>query len=483
MIKKGYRNLSVNIFQQVSVPSASFDVPSIDLHMYEISERKDVFMKILERAVKKGAFDCALNVARNYTRGYDYQRECDYAECQYICDGNVMAPLDTETYNLYYSMKSRVKEELASHFAQHSFIYLRELRERLSFLDDFEIISALCTFVNDNTQFTNQLNKPVYARIAHGIVYVTTDITVQNYNRMSAYYALNMVISSQENFNKVLDRMYEDKLPDMIESMFLHSDENTIAILNTLPSYLQRIVLEACLEAQLLGKDDNVATRQTICNYFKGNHDTVTIEDETYTIVWLHKIEFGIVYAQLNPESGRIDWIDCIHKEETFMQQIVHHIDTYKDLLLTSPIGYYGLYNSLLDDFCLRDISTAKDEATRKFVDAVDLRKITAGRRCVDFDLPTLVDIIARRIKMTPPSEYLVNVSIDVLVEKVRSKKKFFKEQDLESIESMKTFLYWSEQRRNTICDAIRSWLEERNLVEMNTDCGTQRKQRAKIIR
>jgi hypothetical protein len=500
MIRRGDRNIHVQIFQQVSTASNVFNVPSIDLHMYEISERKDIFMKILERVIKKSAFDCALNIERNYIDGYDNQRECDYNKCHYTCDGQIMTPLDTTTYNLYYSMTNRVKEELASYFKYNSSIRVQQLFNRLSYLNEFEVISALRMFIDNNTQFRDRFNKPVYIRIAtivfEEIIYVTTDITVQNYDNLAPYYSLNLTVTSKEDFNNLLNRLYEDKLPDMIDSLFMYSEENTISVLNTLSSYLQRIVLEACLEAQLLQKDKNVTVRDIILSYFKGNYDEIHVDNNSYTIIWLHKNDFGVVYAQYvkgvsqhdtstdwDTPAYSINWIDCVNKEQTFINKVNEHINRFKEHLLLSPIGYYGMYNRLLDDFCLRDVSTAKTDNTRKTTNLADLRKLSAGRRCIDFDLPTLVDIIARRIKMPPPDNYLNNYTLDRLINTVKNKKKLFKEQDLENVDSMKIFIYWSEQKRNAICSSIRSWLDKQGLVEMNTDCGTQRKQRARMIR
>jgi hypothetical protein len=105
-IARGYRfgshNALINagitpilkVYQYVSIPVQKIDdkkqkiySKSIDLLMYERSEVKDINIKKIERIIKESAFDCALTYERNFTEGYDYQRECDYTSCYYNCDG------------------------------------------------------------------------------------------------------------------------------------------------------------------------------------------------------------------------------------------------------------------------------------------------------------------------------------------------------------------------------------------------------------
>lgn len=81
----------VEVYQYVSIPVNGEGKPlykdSIDLRMYTIAEGKDIAIKQIDRLVKEASIDCALTYKRNYTPGYDYQRECDYMDCSYSCDG------------------------------------------------------------------------------------------------------------------------------------------------------------------------------------------------------------------------------------------------------------------------------------------------------------------------------------------------------------------------------------------------------------
>jgi len=85
---------------------------SVDIFRYKRSENKDLSIRKIMRILMESAFDCALNYLRNHITGYDGFRDCDYGDCDYICDGfDNMDFVDTQlsddqldlsTYQLYY---------------------------------------------------------------------------------------------------------------------------------------------------------------------------------------------------------------------------------------------------------------------------------------------------------------------------------------------------------------------------------------------
>lgn len=65
---------------------------TVDEHIYRRVIRKDLIIKVVERALKRIAIDCEFNKNRNMfpaDKGGDddYTRECDYMECAYTCEG------------------------------------------------------------------------------------------------------------------------------------------------------------------------------------------------------------------------------------------------------------------------------------------------------------------------------------------------------------------------------------------------------------
>lgn len=104
---------------------------SIDLYMYEISEDKDITIRVIMRLLLESAFDCALNYKRNHITGSDNERDCDYQTCNYVCDGIDMKDIedtlpinyiDDSTYNLYYANPkiSPISKKLEKLFKKHN---------------------------------------------------------------------------------------------------------------------------------------------------------------------------------------------------------------------------------------------------------------------------------------------------------------------------------------------------------------------------
>jgi hypothetical protein len=81
-----------------------------DEKVYRRIERKDLFVKKIERIMKINSVDCALNKNANiFVTDLPNTRECDYMECNYTCAGGVEGIDDSklkvnrDTYNLHFS--------------------------------------------------------------------------------------------------------------------------------------------------------------------------------------------------------------------------------------------------------------------------------------------------------------------------------------------------------------------------------------------
>ena len=100
---------TVDIYQLVGVNQIVDQVqhPSVDLLMYEISERKDVQIKAVEYLLKVSCFDCALAKDRNSILGYDYLRECEYQPCEYTCQEQITGPPDEVTLTFITRVRRR----------------------------------------------------------------------------------------------------------------------------------------------------------------------------------------------------------------------------------------------------------------------------------------------------------------------------------------------------------------------------------------
>lgn len=469
LIARGDQNLKVDIYQLVSIPNrAVTDAPAIDLDMYETSEKKDVAMKQIEHVVKVTAFDCPLTIDRNRIVGYDGMRECDYTSCDYKCKGKIGDVPDPSTYNLYHTL-TNTEDGVRKYFRNNFYLGVDDLFAMFPQLDRFEVVQAIKTFIDKDVQFLNRYGYPAYIRIQGDILYISSDARVPNNDKLADYYTKNLLIQNGDSFKHILKQLYSDEIPTFVENIFKYPDYLRTTISN-LPEMVQREILTASIQADVLGIDKNKDTRQKILTFFKGFYDKI---DDTW-VVWLYRETLGIVCMEKDRHSpGGLRWVQC-HKQEP--EIVDKHIAKKRAELTKSPIGFYGLYNPQLNEFCLRDIRAVRAEG--------DLRKITVGRRCTDWDQKTLIDIVVRKMKLEPPQDFLNDIDLedyDNLRRKVEKAKHHKLPDDVQNLEAMRRFLYWIKKPRIDMCEKIQEWMRANDLVEENFDCGTQKKQRAKF--
>jgi superfamily II DNA or RNA helicase len=465
LVVRGDPNLKVEVYQLVSTPKATpkeTTTPSIDLNMYETSEKKDVAMKQIEHIIKINAFDCPLNFERNKREGYDDMRECDYTRCEYDCNGRIGPIPDVSTFNLFYAVTKPIEEGFREYFRRHFSIKLSDLQDMFPQMNMFEIINAIKTFIDKDVRFYDKYGRLSYLRIQSEILFITSDARIPNNDKLASFYIENLIIQNGDSFEQIIKRLSDEFIPTLIDVIFTYPEHMGITI-SKIPEIVQREILTASIMAEILDIEKNKEIRKNILKFFKGFFDKI----EGTWVVWLFRENLGVTCL----EENEMKWVDC----EDEKSKLVNDYITRKRLTFTnSKIGFYGLYNPKIDEFCLRDVSTLQDQK--------DMRKITIGRRCADWDQKTLLDITVRRIKLDPPSQFLENiVDYEELSEKVKKLKQAKIPDDIQNIQVMKRFLYWVKRPRSDMCSSILQWMREHDLVEENFDCGTQNKQRVKF--
>lgn len=101
----------VKIYKMASVKSFQ-DKDSVDLELYQLTERKDIHIRRMMRFLKQCAFDCPIHYHRNVRKGdVEGSAICDYMECKYTCfpsrDTNQIPEkeIDFSTYDILYSQE------------------------------------------------------------------------------------------------------------------------------------------------------------------------------------------------------------------------------------------------------------------------------------------------------------------------------------------------------------------------------------------
>lgn len=459
LINRGDTDITVKIYQQVAFPQ-NRDRRSIDYHMYQTSEQKDVIIKQIEHIIKTNAFDCPLNEKRNKIgNAFDGMRECEYTKCDYTCKGQIREPLDKSTYQIYHSSKIDIYETLKLYFRTRFYIPYEQLFGLFEKdYNVFEVLKSVNEMINEGSQFVNRYGFPSYLCAQNDLLCITSDPRIAGNDIFSDYYSKHLVIENGDSFSEIIRDMYNEGIPAAIDRMFKSPPSTVKDQVIEFPEEVQRTILEGAILSKKKGLSVRTAARDQILDLFTGFYGEIDDRES----IWLYKDTLGSVVLNDNDV-----WVPAK------LNKLDQIIKVKQKLLKTSPIGFYGMYNPKLDDFCIRDVKDLNETE-------VDLRKITVGRRCVDWNKRTLAQMLANLIKREPPKLFLRGETLADLLPVVRGKKGST-EEDVSSLEAARRFLYWSNQKRADLCKELKKWFEENNLLEENYDCGHQRKTRVRF--
>ncbi|NP_078720.1 SWI/SNF2 family helicase [Lymphocystis disease virus 1] len=439
---------SLRIHQLIADSGVSI---GIDLTMYKISEEKDYEIKKIEWLLKTTALDCNFFKYRNvYETNKDYSRECDYTICDYKCFNVNTIPND-----LYVDMLNKNNLKLIlNYFKLNSKSKITDVFTAFPTIPQIDIVGILWWLTTNNVPIRDKYNNHVYLSENKNELNLIAEPIYQDASMLN-YYFQNLVTVVETKSSAILEREVYKTLPQKLELLFI-KPQQIVDILSELPFPVQRIVLMGCLKAKQKNLTKNAKARDLIVNFYKG----FILQTPDGIVTWLFD----------EPVL-----LDCkTHRWVTLTPLSKTHYQMHKAKFLNSPIGYYGLFHPFTRDFCVRDVT--------KIINPNDLRKITVGRRCNDWDQNMLFHIVTRLMKIKPTDNFMQNSNIKLLTTMIKSKPNFIAE-DLENINSMKRFLFWSSDRfkRKDLCRAIEKWFRDNDLMEANFDCGHQRKTRTKF--
>ena len=424
----------VKIYQHVAL-SRERDVKSIDLEMYSFCERKDISIKNIERLIKESAFDCALFYRRNRVDGKNNQRECEYQDCNYKCDGiteldNVN--IDYSTFELYYSQEviknliDSIKALFKIHFSYTARDLIFELRTRFNI---FEIFTALKKIIYENIIIKNKYGFNNYVREENDIFFLVDNLSVDKY--ISSGYAEHPVLIIKENKNILEDVIIVPRLQEKIENAKTIEEFKKYMVL--LPINLQKIYIELAIAST-----QQSPTRNFILEFFKANvdHTRYTIGDESFCLV---NGVWGKCEVQMDEEPD-----------------------------VEYPYEYEGLYNDDNDMFCIKKITEGVE----------DTRSINTGKNCLSYNKKELMKVV-NNLKIPFGENTKKYPNLDTMTkEELATASKLNKNSpetlDLNVMDEMKRILFHSDSKVDEICRTTKNWLEEQKILKPSKTCGVQ---------
>lgn len=478
------------IYQYVSIPNNP-ELESIDLRLYEISEIKDMNIKGVEQLMKESAFDCALNFDRNHIEGYDNKRECNYTLCNYKCDDIIMDTkepfepikinkLDISSYEVYYN-KDNVNEiidKLKIMFRTKYKVHLDKIKNIFKEYLFFDLITSLNIIICENIVIVNNYGIDSYLREENNIFFLVDSISNQN-NLFSNYYSKNPILILDLSYNEMIDKIIYSKLPLKVTELFDTTDEDRIfEILGEMNSDLREILLEASIEARENSIEKNIFQRQKILEYF--DYAIERIDDIIIS---------SLLYRDQNILRCFQDslWSNCSDENIDLFKEGKRK---QKETLKTNN-EYFGTYND--KKFCIVKSNFSDDQ-----------RGVNKGKVCSTWKKPILIYIMINILK-TPLktevdtskwnaiqkiskkgreilfNEVINNKNVQVCEYNEEDKEwsmRNYEEEELEgySDEDLEKMLFYSKITVEKLCNMIKQWFDDKNILTYDENCGTANK-------
>lgn len=524
-IKHTNTNPIISIYQYVSLSTKQ---PSIDLSMYEISERKDVTIAQVIRCLKEAAIDCTLFKDRNLRYGYDGLKDCDYAQCTYTCD---IRPNDNHNivnnYNTiyYYTNEPKLILTLERYFKVR---FSATFTELINFINTnlpstplFQVCEFLRRVVYLNITIRNLYGYPCYVKEDNGTYFLIDNIGLihcNNHNSSPPYDQVHpsyytkqpqLYLNPPKTFREFVDDGSDVKVMDICR--LTPDSDDLVTTLRALSVSTQQRLLEITLSAKImdqpgwpLGKPQSIPyfnsqkrLRDLILNHYKQYWYIVTNDGSEWSpgnrfraaFAWFsndittEKAKERCLYYQSitlpnvrkrGPKGKKAkislplwyEWGNCKRADKAL-------IDKQRKVNMSrfqTPIGYYGIHNPRNDKFCIRQV---KDD------DAKDKRKLTTGKLCTTWDRAELAHLASIVLKLKAPSELTIDEAQRILKIHPTLRNDVMAGYDgVVDDDMVKSIAYWGTLQRKHICDTLFKWFKDHNLMDEDNLCGVQAKRK-----
>lgn len=451
---------------------------NVDAKLYVMSESKDFEIKSAERVLKRVAWDCPLNYARNVKDPDDNDsRECDYQQCNYVCYQTIpdkssdkwsynvpKDELDESTYLLYYSQPELTKiiEKVKKLLQKLPYINISGLEKELD-IDNFKmLILAIEYIIENNVIVRNKWGQACYLRNENNMLFLSdnpmeTDI-------MGSWYAVH----PYANYKSKLSVIIDDELIAQDLSKIENLDVSSIS-----GSELSKKISELSLETRLfmfeyLGMiDDNMLTPDqqnlynTLFDVFKPNMyklDDTIVHD-------LQKIKLDLPYIDFKRGDGgefrKLEkgiWKDYEKRDEDSLVPLAKKtVAAESNETVDNPYGVYGILTTD-GKFKLADKTKEKKDGKK----ADDKRTKFTGKVCTTWKKPELLELYNRT-----GAEPTVNIDTSIkdrneLLKKLAKMNiDTYLDPKTVDISILQKLLTLSKQKVKDLCTGLENWFEE----------------------
>nr|QBK87505.1 MAG: DEAD/SNF2-like helicase [Marseillevirus LCMAC201] len=463
--------------------STSDDLPedqNIDAHMYKMSEAKDFEIKTAERILKKAAWDCPLNYARN-VRTIDTResRNCDYQRCNYVCyqttpekiipKWKYIIPenkLDESTYLLYYSQPELLKivEKIKNILRVYSYINVQGLDIAINTRSFKLLILAIEYIIENHVTVYNKWGQASFLRKEGNMLFLS-DIPTEK-EIQGSWYARYPYANQQTPLSQIInDDLLALDLPIM-KNIDLSK-----------PKKAQKLILDMNLDSKIfifesllkLESEQMNTKEKKLYDIFLSLFQThiFTVNDMTFHD--LEKTKLALDYVDFTKGDGGSlrclrgnKWVDCEKKEEEELTTIIKGI---KDVNTENIINNkYGVYGILTTDGKFQIADKTKEELVKKVSDT-DYRTKYTGRVCGTWKKWQLIELHLRiDATLSVPIDTSIKNKTDLITE-IDQRNASESIPDNATIATLQKILTLVNQSVIQLCDQLQKWFTDNDLI------------------
>lgn len=183
--------VTINVYRHASVTNEG---KSIDIQMYEVSEKKDREIKYIMRMLKQSATDCQIHYARNVRpNDVDGSGQCDYDVCAYPCTNAAPTEIDYTSYDVLYSgdIVDSVSQEIKEIFSTEFNMKFSQLYELLQGYRRKFIDQAVSNLIQNKVPIIDRYGYTSYLREDRGVLFLRRDFPLES-QEVKGGYALSI---------------------------------------------------------------------------------------------------------------------------------------------------------------------------------------------------------------------------------------------------------------------------------------------------
>lgn len=492
------------------------DGNSVDIDMYEMSEKKDREIKRVMRMMKQCSTDCQINYNRNVRpKDIDYSATCDYDICAYKCVSPAPNFVDYTSFDVLYSedIIESVKSEIIDIFRIVFQITYEDLYKELEGYRRKFVDLAVTEMVEKKISIFNRYGYRSYIREDRGTLFLRNDFPLNIFepkgavslSDYSSYLIGKETITLNEyngtlqrgsgNILDILEGLNTDEIYEKIDSLTL---ENRILLLekaieeyyvNKNETKINRTVLtkfRSYIYIQYEPRNSIKYVEKAISERGKGRGRKpkegskfkltdkqekelgALLEKEKGEVIFFHNLytssqaqtSYSITAKfkksegkiRLLKPSEKISWRDTNEVEELVYNEMIRN-KTQKEKV------EHQIYGLILGDEKFRIVDKSTEDPTK----AKDQRTANRGRVCTSWKHLDLVNLLWK-IGFNP---------FDIEVEFNRNQLiAYLKQQQIPDVEEftdekLKFFYVWytSAANKNRICQLLQEYFEENGLL------------------